>query len=209
MKKNSGKKEKKDKFSIVQFFSNMLSIKNSIRLKALKENKMFQRLILTLGLTIIAFYIVGYSVQLGEIIRVVESNDKAYEESNHMVYEVDSYVSDKEGLLTVKLKDGDVIKFLSSEDYKFVITKKLKPDVCVLDKEDGLLICGISDDYGRNILTGNNVYMMWGFMVFMTIILIVGVSNKMPVLGGKIGITIFSIEFVLFSILTMFTLTYF
>lgn len=209
MKKIKDKKEKKDKFSIVQFFSNMLSVKNSIRLKALKENKMFQRLILTLGLTIIAFYIVGYSVQLGEIIRVVESNDKAYEESNHMTYEVDSYVSDSEGLLTVKLKDGDVVKFLSSEDYKFVITKKLKNDVCVLDKEDGLLICGISDDYGRNILTGNNVYMMWGFMVFMTIILIVGVSNKMPVLGSKIGITVFSIEFVLFSTLTMFTLTYF
>ena len=209
MKKIKDKKEKKDKFSIVQFFSNMLSVKNSIRLKALKENKMFQRLILTLGLTIIAFYIVGYSVQLGEIIRVVESNDKAYEESNHMTYEVDSYASDSEGLLTVKLKDGDVVKFLSSEDYKFVITKKLKNDVCVLDKEDGLLICGISDDYGRNILTGNNVYMMWGFMVFMTIILIVGVSNKMPVLGSKIGITVFSIEFVLFSTLTMFTLTYF
>ena len=123
MKKIKDKKEKKDKFSIVQFFSNMLSVKNSIRLKALKENKMFQRLILTLGLTIIAFYIVGYSVQLGEIIRVVESNDKAYEESNHMTYEVDSYASDSEGLLTVKLKDGDVVKFLSSEDYKFVITK--------------------------------------------------------------------------------------
>ena len=209
LKKNKIKKDKKEKFSIVKFFSNMLSAKNSVRLKALKENKMFQRVILILGLSIIAFYMVGYSLQLGEIVSVIQRNDKAYVESNHMLYDVESYTLDSQDLLTVKLKDGDVIKFLASDEYKFILTKKLKQDECKLDKEDSLLICGVNDDYGKNILTGNNVYMMWGFMIFMTMVLIVGVSNKMPVLGGKTGLTLFSLEFILFSILTMFTLTYF
>ena len=136
MKKNKVKSNKKEKFSIVKFFSNMLSAKNSVRLKALKENKMFQRVILILGLSVIAFYIIGYSLQLGEIVSVIQSNDKAYEESNHMLYDVESYTLDSQDLLTVKLKDGDVIKFLASDEYKFILTKKLKQDECKLDRED-------------------------------------------------------------------------
>lgn len=198
-----------EKFNIFKFFGNMLSIKNSARLNALKRNNAFQSVILILGLSVIGFYIIGYSLQLGEILRVIDANEKAYEKSNNMLYEVESYSSDKEGLLTVKLKDGDTVKYVSSEDYKFVITRKLKQNVCMLDKKNNILLCGLSNDYGKNILTGNNIYMIWGFAIFMTLLLICGVVNKMKVLGGKIGTLIFGVEFITLYILTMFTLTYF
>lgn len=198
-----------EKFNIFKFFGNMLSIKNSARLNALKGNNAFQSVILILGLSVIGFYIIGYSLQLGEILRVIDANEKAYEKSNNMLYEVESYSSDKEGLLTVKLKDGDTVKYVSSEDYKFVLTRKLKQNVCMLDKKNNILLCGLSNDYGKNILTGNNVYMIWGFSIFMTLLLICGVVNKMKVLGGKIGTLIFGFEVITLYILTMFTLTYF
>lgn len=198
-----------EKFNIFKFFGNMLSIKNSARLNALKRNNVFQLVILILGLSVIGFYIIGYSLQLGEILRVIDANEKAYEKSNNMLYEVESYSSDKEGLLTVKLKDGDTVKYVSSEDYKFVLTRKLKQNVCMLDKKNNILLCGLSNDYGKNILTGNNVYMIWCFAIFMTLLLICGVVNKMKVLGGRIGTLIFGVEVITLYILTMFTLTYF
>ncbi len=193
----------------VSFLGNFLLFKNSERVARLRENKIFQVVLIVLGFVVIDLYIVFFAFQLGNITTVLDNNDKNYESSQHMLYDINSYESNEDGVLTIKLKNGDNIEYPSSEDYTWVLTRKIKQDTCKLDKEDNLILCGLSDDYGRNILTGSNVYFMWAFFVFLVVLVIFGVRNKMPVLGSKFVVCNLTIIFLLFGLLTVYTLTYF
>ena len=193
----------------VSFLGNFLLFKNSERVVRFRENKIFQVVLIVLGFVVIDLYIVFFAFQLGNITTVLDNNDKNYESSQHMLYDINSYESNEDGVLTIKLKNGDNIEYPSSEDYTWVLTRKIKQDTCKLDKEDNLILCGLSDDYGRNILTGSNVYFMWAFFVFLVVLVIFGVRNKMPVLGSKFVVCNLTIIFLLFGLLTVYTLTYF
>lgn len=188
---------------------NFLLFKNSVRIDRFRKNKAFQIILIVLGFLVIDLYLIFFAFQLGNITSVLNTNDKNYVSSQHMLYDIKSYESNKNGVLKVKLENGDTVEYPSSEDYKWILTRKLKQDTCKLDKEDNIILCGLSDDYGRNILTGSNIYFMWAFFVFLVLLTIFGVRNKMPVFGSKFVVCNLTIIFLLFSLLTVYTLTYF
>lgn len=194
---------------VLGFFGKCLDIKNKDRVDALRNNRYLQVMILAVCFTLVSLYIVFFGVQLGEITSVLERNDTEYRNSKNMLYEIKSYKQTKNNTLKVKLKDGDTVEFMSSEDYKLVVTRKLKQDECVLDKENNTIIQGVSDDYGRNILTGSNIYLMWIFMLFILGLLIFGKTRKLSVLGGKLAFGLYIVNFMLLALLTVYTLTNF